>query len=201
MTESASPRPVRLFLDSEFTGLHQFATLISLALVGETGEAFYAEFTDFDRKQVDGWLQKHVLAHTRWLQQGSEGPWAGGEEGVTLCLGDSGFVRDRLTDWLGRFAAIEIWADCPAWDWVLFCQLFGGALHIPRHIFYLPHDLATLFHARGLCADTPRARFAGMAPAGETGQPHNALWDARVLKACYARLAPDPSPSAAGGAP
>lgn len=199
MTEPASPRPVRLFLDAEFTGLHQFSTLISLALVSETGTAFYAEFTDFEREQLDDWLRDNVVAHTRWLQQGIEGPWAGQEGKLSLCLGDRDFVRERLAAWLGRFSAAEIWADCPAWDWVLFCQLFGGALGIPKHIHYLPFDLATLFHCRGLPADTPRARFAGMEPGDPTGQPHNALWDARVLKACHGRLWREPS--AAVGAP
>jgi len=58
-----------LFLDTEFTGLHQQATLISLALVAEDGQAFYAEFTDYDASQCDDWIQKNVLAHTRWLKQ------------------------------------------------------------------------------------------------------------------------------------
>lgn len=184
---SAPPRS-RLFLDCEFTGLHQFTTLISLGICGEAEEAFYAEFTDYDRRQCDPWLREHVLAHTRWLRGEAAGPSAGSEGGLSYCLGDRAFVRERLESWLGRFARIEFWADCPAWDWVLFCQLFGGARHLPGHIFYLPQDLATLFQCRGWCPDTPRAAFAGLVPGGDTGQPHNALWDARVLRACHARL-------------
>jgi hypothetical protein len=193
------PAPVRLFMDSEFTGLHQFSTLISLAFSSESGVEFYAEFTDFDRAQCDDWLRENVLAHTRWLAEGVAEPLEQNEAGLSLCLGDAGFVTARLVAWLARFPAIEVWADCPAWDWVLFCQLFGGALHLPRQISYLPRDLATLFQCRGWCADTPRAAFAGFAPDGTTGQPHNALWDARVLRACHARLAPG-LPTTAGGA-
>lgn len=182
------PRSTRLFLDCEFTGLHQFTTLISLGISSEPGEEFYAEFTDYDRRQDNDWLREHVFAHTRWLRHGERGPLALQEGALTLCLGDGGFVREQLAAWLNRFPRIEMWADCPAWDWVLFCQLFGGASQIPRHIFYLPLDLATLFVGRGLSPDTSRLHYSGLAPTGDTGQPHNALWDARVAKACHAQL-------------
>jgi hypothetical protein len=36
----------KLFLDTEFTGLHQNTTLISIGLIADTGDTFYAELTD-----------------------------------------------------------------------------------------------------------------------------------------------------------
>jgi hypothetical protein len=39
----------KLFLDTEFTGLHQNTTLISIGLIADTGDTFYAELTDYDR--------------------------------------------------------------------------------------------------------------------------------------------------------
>lgn len=186
--DSTPPPPVRLFYDSEFTGLDQSARLISLGFSSDGGDEFYAEFSDCDLGHCDGWIHANVLAHTRWLRQGEVGPLLRQEGGLTLCLGGAGFVRGHLAAWLGRFPAIQVWADCPAWDWVLFCELFGGALHIPKPVFYLPLDLATLFHCAGLCPDTPRAAFAGLDAIDATDVPHNALWDARILKACHARL-------------
>lgn len=53
----------KLFLDTEFTGLHQNTTLISIALVGDQGEEFYAELTDYDTKQLTPWLEKHVITN------------------------------------------------------------------------------------------------------------------------------------------
>lgn len=188
------PKPELIFYDSEFTGLHQQTTLMAVGFSGASGAEFYAEFTDYAREQCDAWIQANVLAHTRWLREETSGPLLVQEGDLTACLGNSAFVAARLAEWLGQFPAVEMWADCPAWDWVLFCQLFGGALHIPRQIFYLPHDLATLFHCRGLCADTPRAEFANRMPEGITGQQHNALWDARLAKACHAKLMATTSP-------
>jgi hypothetical protein len=189
------PKPEPLFYDSEFTGLHQAATLISIGLSSASGAEFYAEFSDYDRSQCDQWIQDHVLARTRWLRQGQTGPLRLQEGGLTLCLGQRAEIAEWLAQWLQQFPAVEIWADCLAWDWVLFCQLFGGALHIPRQVFYLPYDLATLFHSLGLPADTPRAEFAGLPPGDANAQSHNALWDARVIKACQQKLAARMAPS------
>ena len=182
------PTPELIFYDAEFTGLRQHTTLISVGFSSTSGAEFYAEFTDYDRGQCDGWIRDNVLAHTRWLRDGEAGPRWSREGGLTLCLGGRAEVAGWLAEWLGQFPAVEIWADCLAWDWVLFCELFGGALHIPRQVFYMPHDLATLFRCRGLCADTPRAEFAGLAQAGAAGPRHNALCDARVVKACYQKI-------------
>jgi hypothetical protein len=51
----------KLFLDTEFTGLHQNTTLISIGLIADTGDTFYAELTDYDPDQIDDWLQENVL--------------------------------------------------------------------------------------------------------------------------------------------
>ena len=182
----AKPQPVNLFYDSEFTGLHQSTTLISVGFVSETGAEFYAEFSDYDQSQCDEWIKRNVLAHTRWLQQTAQQPFALQEGNLSLCYGDQAFVTERLTQWLSQFPAIHVWADCLAWDWVLFSELFGGALHIPQHIFYMPFDLATLFNASGLDPATPRVEFAEMSACGV--HQHNALWDAKVVKACHSKL-------------
>lgn len=183
------PTPELIFYDAEFTGLHQRTSPIAMGFSGVSGEEFYAEFSDYDAGQCDAWLRENVLAHTRWLRAGEAGPLHLREGRLTLCLGGRAHVAGCLGEWLGRFAAVEIWADCLAWDWVLFCELFGGALRIPPQVSYLPRDLATLFHCKGLDADTPRAAFAGF-PAEEAARHrHNALWDARLAKACHRRLA------------
>lgn len=48
----------KIFFDTEFTGLHQNTTLISIGLIAENGQTFYAELTDYDKSQIDGWIQK-----------------------------------------------------------------------------------------------------------------------------------------------
>lgn len=53
----------KIFFDTEFTGLHQNTTLVSIGLVSDEGERFYAELTDYDETQCDDWITKNVLDH------------------------------------------------------------------------------------------------------------------------------------------
>jgi len=179
---------MNLYYDAEFTGLRQHTSLISMALVADDDRAFYAEFSDYDREQIDDWLRDNVLAHCRWLTRDDARPGCREKDGLTLCYGDRQQIRAALTQWLSQWERLEIWADCPSWDWVLFCELFGGALNIPENIYYLPFDLVTLFKARGLSPDTDREQFTGLRSSAKQGQRHNALFDARLLRAACRRL-------------
>ena len=52
---------MNLYFDTEFTGLHKDTTLISLGIIADNDERFYAEFTDYDRNQCDNWIKKNVI--------------------------------------------------------------------------------------------------------------------------------------------
>lgn len=179
-----------LFLDTEFTALRQDAKLVSLALTAESGESFYAEIAGLDPADCEPWVRENVLAHCEWLgREATSAPaWTIGR-GVTSGFAAAHQVAARLREWLTRWPRVEIWTDGGAWDWVLFCELFGGALALPDNIFYLPFDLVTLLKLRGLDPNTDRAAFAEpFFPPGQAPRRHHALDDARVLMACYRRL-------------
>ena len=179
---------MNIFYDAEFTGLHQQTTLISLALVDEADREFYAEFTDYDLRQCDAWIRQNVLAHTRWLSRDKPPlePIIDDDGALRQICGNRAFVTSQLREWLKPYEQVTIWADCYAWDWVLFCELFGGAMNIPQNIFYMPADLATLFHCLGLDPDTDREAYAGL--DNNLTPRHNALKDALVTRACHQRL-------------
>jgi len=174
-----------LFLDTEFTGLRQGTTLISLALVAADGHEFYAEFSDYDRAQCDAWIEENVLGGTLWLRSGTA-PFERREGDRWECLGTRAEVAAVLRRWLEETGPAEVWADAPAWDWVLLCELFGGAMGLPKCLYYLPFDLTTLLKARGLDPDADREVLAGPVPDGLPR--HNALHDARVTRAVWQRL-------------
>jgi hypothetical protein len=109
----------------------------------------------------------------------------------TYLKGDSVTIKEALQKWFSQFEGVEIWADVLAYDWVLFCELFGGALSIPDNIFYTPFDLATLFYLKGHIEpktkyekDISRYQFAG----GDGTLRHQALEDARIEKICWKKL-------------
>ena len=57
---------MKIFFDTEFTGLHQNTTLISIGCVAEDERTFYAENRYYNRKQVDDWIQKNVIGNLKF---------------------------------------------------------------------------------------------------------------------------------------
>lgn len=172
---------MRLFLDSEFTGLHKDTTLVSIGLVSEEGHTFYAELSDYDDNQIDDWLRENVIDHL--IMKDRDDSYHFSDERQTFLRGNKEKVADHLKTWLEKRGELEIWSDCLAYDWVLFNDLFGHAFNIPSNVFYIPFDICTLFKIKGVDPDINRELYAGM-----TGNKHNALHDAQVIKGCYDKL-------------
>ncbi len=170
---------MKVFFDTEFTGLHQKTTLISIGIVAENGNTFYAELTDYDESQVDNWIKENVINSLK-LSRSIE--MVGGYE-ETEVTGTQEEVKKYLAAWLMQFENVEVWSDCLAYDWVLFNQIFGHAFNIPKNVYYIPFDICTLMKIKGVDPDINREEYSGM-----TGEKHNALHDARVIKACYEKL-------------
>lgn len=167
---------MKVFFDSEFTGLHKNTTLISIGLITEKGDTFYAELTDYDTSQVDDWIQKNVIENLII-------PDEAGMQIVNTFKGDKAYVRECLETWLSQYSEVEMWSDCLSYDWVLFNDLFGHAFNIPKNVYYIPFDICTLFELKNVDSDINREMFAGI-----DGEKHNALHDAKVIKACYEKL-------------
>lgn len=175
---------MRVYFDTEFTGLHQHTTLISIGCVADDGRTFYAECTDYNPAQVGAWIQENVIAHLRFTEEVRR---EGGMNGVLFdgYVGDRQFIADHLALWLAQWDHVEVWGDVLAYDWVLFCELFGGGAEcLPRNVCYIPFDLSTLLKVKGLDPNLRREAFAGPVE----GERHNALHDALVIKACVAKL-------------
>ena len=176
---------MRVFFDCEFTGLHQATTLIGLGCVTEEGREFYAELTDYDRHQVDDWIQAHVIdkLHLRDLQTSERGFEDHSQyPRLVQAKGDREYVRMAFGSWLADFDRVEMWGDVLAYDWMLICDLFGGAMRMPGNIFYIPFDVATALALAGIDPDIDRRVFSW---DGIEGQPHNALFDALLSKQAY----------------
>ena len=161
---------MKVFFDTEFTGLHQNTTLISIGLVDENGREFYAELIDYDQTQVDDWLQDNVIANLN-----------GKNRSTTEQL------RYDLAEWLSAYDKVEMWSDCLSYDWVLFNNIWGHAFDIPKNVYYIPFDICTMMKLKGVDPDINREEYAFNA-VPETAQKHNALWDAQVIRACYENL-------------
>lgn len=172
----------KIFFDTEFTGLHQKTTLISIGLISECGKTFYAEFNDFDSSQVDEWIQQNVIRNLRYHSYNSFNLES---DTAIFCKDNKENIKAKLTTWLEQFGDVEMWSDCLSYDWVLFNNIFGNAFCIPQNVYYIPFDICTLFVLKGIDADVSRETFAQLEDKSEK---HNALWDAKVIRACYFKL-------------
>ena len=174
---------MNIFFDTEFTGLHQRTTLISIGLVSEDDRTFYAEFTDYNSSQVTDWVEEHVLKNlTTQILDEYQKSYIMVNDNDTIVRGDSQYIAGALTSWLMQFnETLYFWADCPAYDWVLFCELFGGAQYIPDDVYYIPFDLSTYRLARGYIVGSPRKESVKVPDSVQ----HNALDDARNVYALW----------------
>lgn len=178
---------MKIFFDTEFTGLHQNTTLISLGMVSEDGREFYAEFADYNEKQVDDWIKENVIKN---LICGDDRGVLSVGNPVIVC-GNSYEIKPHLMSWLSQFEDVEFWSDCLAFDWVLLNQLIAtydnGYPKLPDNVAsYTPFDIVTLFHDTGIGFDVNREEFAEL--EHDPALKHNAAWDAKVIKACYEKL-------------
>lgn len=161
---------MKIFFDTEFTGLHKNTTLLSIGIVDENGREFYRELDDYDHSQVDQWLRDNVIAN--FTNEGSV---------------NMGMLKEDLEEWLSKYDSVEVWSDCLAYDWMLFNDIFGHAFSIPKNVYYIPFDICTMMKLKGIDPDINREEFAfGNKP--KEAQKHNALWDAKVIRACYENL-------------
>ena len=175
----------KIFFDTEFTGLQQNTTLISIGLISECGKTFYAELTDYDRNQVNDWIFDNVIVNLLFQGLPKTGLILSNDMNRFEVKANSLLVKEQLEKWLSQFEKVEIWSDCLSYDWVLFNQLFGHAFNIPKNVYYIPFDICTLFKIKGIDPDISREEYALMS---ENSVKHNALWDAKVIKKCYELL-------------
>lgn len=205
MENQPQKKVTNLYFDSEFSGLHQNTTLISLGIVSECGKTFYSEFTDYDKSQIDEWLEKNVISNllfTNNITPANSGweKWASfpnKDMSKFECVGSTSMIKNRLEKWLSQFEQVEMWSDCLSYDWVLFNNIFGHAFNLPKNIYYIPFDICTSFKEKGIDPDISREEFIGIDAVNkiaielninpENGK-HNALWDAFVIRACKEKL-------------
>ena len=192
---------MKIFFDTEFTGLNQKTTLISIWLISEDGKTFYWEFTDYDKTQIDSWLQENVINNLvmkvpdEWEDEyfyierhSSNLVWNDLYKGYSHQMRwDHHKIKGYLKVWFSQFDSVEMWSDCLSYDWVLFNTLMAdysqGYPKLPKNVNYIPFDICTLFKMKWIDPDISREEFSGM-----DGKKHNALYDAEVIRECYNKL-------------
>lgn len=201
---------MNLYFDTEFTGLVPGTTLISLGIVSENGDKFYAEFTDYDESKVTPWIEKNVIKNLRaYLQLESPEGLAIYEPADEMldfdyCLGDTNYILDNLLTWIKWHAhelkgkesqMVQFVSDVCHYDFYLLQnQVFGGAFEMPYYISPVCYDICQDINTwefmnvknMKLAFDISREELLFRNNLKlPNGQKHNALYDAEVIKLLY----------------
>lgn len=188
---------MKIFFDTEFTGLHKNTTLISLGMIAEDGRTFYAEFLDYDNLQVDDWIRDNVIANLKYKTCIEN--WCNKNPENFECVGYSYKIRQWLREWLEVYETVELVSDCCHYDMVLFIDIFGNAFDIPKQVNPVCHDINQDIAKYFKISETDAfdlSREAIIETAADSiestnevikieGDKHNSLYDAKVIREIY----------------
>ena len=199
---------MKIFFDTEFTGLHKDTTLISIGLIDENGRTFYGEFSDYDESQCDNWIRENVIKHLKWSKEGPVEDFANIYVNSWEAFGSKEYIKIILSEWLSKYDNVELVSDCCHYDMVLFIDIFGDAWSIPDVVNPACHDInqdiAKYFDISEKEAfDLSREKFIekvnidrqdeqnnfdiseGEKIINIEGDKHNSLYDAKVIREIY----------------
>lgn len=154
---------MKYFLDTEFIerGRQHPIELISIGIVAEDGREFYAISNEFDAATANDWVKENVLPHT-FIQT----------DGIYV-IHSRERIAHRIRDFIGD-SKPEFWGYYADYDWVVFCQMFGAMIDLPKGWPMYCRDI------KQLCDDLGNPKL----PTQGKGE-HNALADARWNRSAY----------------
>lgn len=153
---------MKYFIDTEFieSGPRHPIQLISIGIVDENGCEFYRISSEFDASLASAWVRANVLAQI---------PESEFRKSESLKE-----IAEQLKAFIGDDKEPEFWGYYADYDWVVFCQIFGAMIDLPKNCPMYCLDIRQLAHSMG---NPP-------IPKQESDE-HNALADARWNKTAY----------------
>lgn len=154
-----------IFLDTEFIEDGSTIDLISIGLVDEDGWELYLLNWECDYTKANNWVKENVLVNLPPKPSEPEGMWMTKKDIASA-------VKDFCT-WKGRIP--KFWGEWCAYDWVVFCWLFGRMIDLPEGFPMRCNDIIQL-------AESLSVTEKQLPPSLETEGNHNALLGARSVK-------------------
>ena len=177
---------MKFFYDCEFIDDGRTIDLVSIGIVREDGEHYYAVSSEFDREKLwaNKWLLDNVWPHLP--RKGlNYGVMCASEHPYSVLDMDHPDVKDRAqirqdveTFVCAGSEPVELWAWYADYDHVVLSQLFGKMIDLPRRMPMFTNDIKQE-HVRLGSPDLP----------DQVDGEHNALADARHDKVMFDFLA------------
>lgn len=183
---------MKYFFDTEFIEDGKTIDMISIGIVNESGDrTLYLQNSECAFERAGDWVWRNVFPHLiHFDMRGRRG--CRNRENV----GDSGLSRTSITTcgeecfWAthreikeivlkfcdpDKHGKPEFWGYYSDYDWVIFCQLFGTMMQLPKGFPMYCRDLKQLLDEKG------NPRF-------QNNSPHNALDDAKWVMNTYSEV-------------
>lgn len=178
---------MKIFFDTEFTGLHKDTTLISIGLVSEDNRTFYAELTDYDVQQCDDWIVENVIKHLLHEKVYEDNAYI-----PNYHLGSKDDIGECLSNWFKQFDSVELVSDVCHYDMVLLIDLFGTAFDLPDNVcatcYDINQDIAKTYAiSQSEAFDKSREEilYNKYKENAIIGDKHNSIYDAKVIRELY----------------
>lgn len=144
---------MRIFLDFEFieNGPTEPLIPISVGMIREDGEEYYAEFQGVEWHKANEWVKDNVRPY------------------LTGPLKRKHTIVREIIEFVGEKP--EFWAYFADYDWVLLCQLYGTMMAKPADWPFYCLDIKQLMWHLGMHKNDLRVYTADL-------RPHHALSDA-----------------------
>lgn len=157
---------MKIFLDLEFLedGPTKPVHFLSIGLVAEDGREYYGVNAECPIHEANDWVRNNVLPHIDMSKAVSREQLRG--EILAFVLAGDGKP--------------EFWGWYSDYDWVVFCQLFGRMVDLPKGFPYFCRDLRQRMDDLGI----ERSQLPE-----QLGTEHNALEDARWNKLAWEYMA------------
>lgn len=173
--------PAAFFYDTEFLDDGQTIELISIGIVDDQRNEYYAVNADcdFSRIRDDDWLWANVVPSLPTTKHSWDDPNQGRLittlDTSVACVKPKWVIANEVRDFILNWPQRRLWADYAAYDHVALAQLWGPMVKLPDGIPMWTHDIEQLLEQLPATFKKPRQA------AGE----HNALEDARHNKRVF----------------
>lgn len=147
---------MKVYFDTEFIEDGHTIDLLSIGMVREDGQEYYAEPEETDRSRASDWVRVNVLPS------------------LTGPTKPRDTIAAELVEFAGRRP--EFWAWYADYDWVALCQLYGTMMDLPDGWPMYCRDFKQVCDERGLTVSQDDSNHNALG---------DALWLARTMQGAH----------------
>lgn len=149
-----------IFFDTEFIVNGNYDELVSIGIIKETGEEYYAITNEFDNLEADNWVKENVLQKLE----------------KDLPRKNYLTIKKEIINFVGKNEKAQFWAYNASFDWYFFIKIFNTMGELPDNFENCCFDIKQQLAYLGIEKDELPKK-----PKNE----HNALADARWNKQVF----------------